>query len=65
LVGEVGAVVGEAGVGGEEPEARLLEDGVVVVLDVVEAVDGLAVAKEAVGDMKADEAGAAGDEDQR
>ena len=62
-VGEVFADVAVAGVPGEPLEARLLEADVVVVVDDVEADDLVAAGEEALGDVVADEAGGAGDED--
>jgi hypothetical protein len=61
-VGEVDALVAVARVPREARQARLLEGDVVVVVDHVEADDGLAPLEQALGDVVADEAGGAGDE---
>ena len=52
LVDEVGLVKGELGLGREQAQARPLELRVIVVVYVVQAVDGVAVAQEALDDVK-------------
>ena len=44
-------------------EARLLQLRIVIVVHIIEADHGLAVAQQPPGDMKADETGGAGDQD--
>ena len=62
-IGEVGDDLGEAGAAFEAGEAGALEVDVVVVVEVVEADDFVAAVEQALGDVRADEAGGAGDED--
>ena len=64
-VGEVGAQEAPVGPAGavELGQPRLLERHVVVVVDVVEARHGVAARQQRPGDVKADEAGGAGDQD--
>ncbi|KAK7256837.1 hypothetical protein RIF29_30365 [Crotalaria pallida] len=47
----------------EELLAGVLEVGIVVVVEVIEADDAVAAALQGVGDMRANEAGSVGDED--
>ena len=56
-VGEVGDDLGEAGAAFEAGEAGALEVDVVVVVEVVEADDFVAAVEQALGDVRADEAG--------
>jgi hypothetical protein len=62
-VGEVDAGGGEAIVCLEAFESRLLEGRVVVVVEVVEADNVVAIGEESFGKVVADETGGAGDED--
>ena len=62
-VGHVRADEREPRVGGELRQARLFERRVVVVVQVVQAEDGMTILEETPGDVKADESGGACDKD--
>lgn len=62
-IGKVEADEGEAGAALELGEAGVFEGGVVVVVEVVEADDGVAAVEQAGSGVEADEAGGAGDQD--
>lgn len=62
LVGDVCAVEGESRLGGEQAKAGLFECRIIIVVEVVQAVHGVTIVQKALYDVKADEAGCAGDE---
>ena len=59
-LGDVAPMEREAGFAGEQPQAVMLEPGIVVGVEVIEASDGLAAAEQGGCHVIADEAGGAG-----
>ena len=62
---EIELVEPERIVSGEFRKARLLELGIVIGIEVVEADDTVAVRQQSVRDMESDESGGAGDQNRR
>ena len=61
-IGDIALLEVEVRVSGEFGQAGFLQLGVIVGIEVVERDDGAAIGKQTSGDVKADEAGRAGDE---
>src|SRR3569623_299730 len=61
-VGKIGLHKGKAGIGTQDSEPCPFQRGIIIVVDVVEADDLSTFAKKLPGDVKADEAGCARDQ---
>jgi hypothetical protein len=60
LISDICPVKCEAGLCGKQAKAGLLECRVIIVVEVVKAVHGLAIAQKALCNVKADETGGSG-----
>jgi hypothetical protein len=62
-VGDVAVMEAEAGPVADSVEPGLLEADTIIVVEGIDADDGVAAPEQGIGDVIADEAGAAGDQD--